>query len=364
MVVSAVARTQTPIRAGITLFGTVPSRSTPGIPHANIGRERAPHPFVPCHPAYGERRPARRHASRTYDRPWAGGLRRCQSHQGQMQVTLLGTGDTTGTPTVGCDCDTCERARTRGVERSRFSVHVQNERTGESLLVDASPDFRQQFLDHDVSLPDAILVTHIHFDHLDGLGNAYRLLGPRGGTGDPVPVYAADAVDDVTGESVADTITRKYDYLDSVTVEPRTPLEPFETCGFEVTLVPVSHPPLSCYGLAITDPETGGKLSITGDTSYAIPEVSRDVLAAPDLLLADGIVPAHLCEYHPEGGSHDDEDGIPRTFGTKHMTREGALSLADDLDAERTRIVHVAHYYPADEAFEEPLAVDGERYTI
>ena len=28
-----------------------------------------------------------------------------------MEVTLLGTGDTTGTPTVQCDCDTCERAR-------------------------------------------------------------------------------------------------------------------------------------------------------------------------------------------------------------------------------------------------------------
>ena len=32
-----------------------------------------------------------------------------------MRVTLLGTGDTTGTPTVGCDCETCERARERGI---------------------------------------------------------------------------------------------------------------------------------------------------------------------------------------------------------------------------------------------------------
>ena len=59
-----------------------------------------------------------------------------------MEVTLLGTGDTTGTPTPKCDCDTCARARDLGVERTRFSVHIRNERTGESLLVDASPDFR------------------------------------------------------------------------------------------------------------------------------------------------------------------------------------------------------------------------------
>ena len=132
-----------------------------------------------------------------------------------MEVTLLGTGDTTGTPTVACDCDTCERARDpdpelreqareRGldpdaIERSRFSVYVEHATTGESLLVDVSPDFRQQFLREGVALPDAAIVTHIHFDHLDGLGNAYRLF-PE------VPVYAADETDPETGESVAETV--------------------------------------------------------------------------------------------------------------------------------------------------------------
>jgi phosphoribosyl 1,2-cyclic phosphate phosphodiesterase len=274
-----------------------------------------------------------------------------------MRVTLLGTGDTTGTPTVGCDCDTCRAARERGVERSRFSVHVANERTGESLLVDASPDFRQQFLDHDVPLPTEVVVTHVHFDHLDGLGNAYRLF-------DDLPVHAAGTVDAVTGESVADTIRRKYDYLDRVTVHDAVPLEPVRIAGLDCTLVPVDHPPLDCYGLAVEDPETGAKLSLSGDTNYAIPEESRDALRDPDLLLADGIVPASLCEHHPAGGDHHGPDGVPRTFGTKHMTREGALALGDDLAADETRVVHTAHFYPADEAFEDPLAVDGETYDL
>jgi phosphoribosyl 1,2-cyclic phosphate phosphodiesterase len=291
-----------------------------------------------------------------------------------MEVTLLGTGDTTGTPTVGCGCDTCERARDPdpalrkqareqgatidgGVERSRFSVHVHNDRTGESLLVDFSPDFRQQFLREEVPLPTAGIVTHIHFDHLDGLGNSYRLF-------DTLDVYAADETDPVTGHSVAETVADDYDYLDRVSVHPQSPLESFETCGFEVTLVPVDHPPLVCYGLAVEDPETGAKLSLTGDTSYDVPAESRAVLADADLLLADAIVPAHLCEYHPKGGDHHDPDGTPRTFGAKHMTREGALALADELDADQTRLVHVAHYYPADEAFAEPLALDGEQYTL
>jgi phosphoribosyl 1,2-cyclic phosphate phosphodiesterase len=291
-----------------------------------------------------------------------------------MQVTLLGTGDTTGTPTVGCSCGTCERARdpgdelrnrlaeqgatlSNGVERTRFSVHVHNERTDESLLVDFSPDFRHQFLREGVPLPDAGIVTHIHFDHLDGLGNCYRLF-------DSLSVHAADETDPVTGQSVAETVADDYDYLDRVEVCPQTPFEPFETCGFEVTLVPVEHPPLVCYGLAIEESETGAKLALTGDTSYGVSDRSRAVLSDADLLLADAIVPAHLCEHHPKGGDHHDADGVPRTFGTKHMTREGALALADDLDADRTRLVHAAHYYPADEAFADPLAVDGEQYSL
>ncbi|GAA0647938.1 MBL fold metallo-hydrolase [Salarchaeum japonicum] len=274
-----------------------------------------------------------------------------------MRVTLLGTGDTTGTPTPGCDCDTCLEARARGVERTRFSVHVENERTGESLLLDASPDFRHQFLTQDVSLPDEVVVTHVHFDHLDGLGNAYRLV-------DDLPVHAANERDPKTGTSVAGTVREKYDYLDPVSVREHAPGETFRAAGFDVTLVPVDHPPLVCYGVVVQDSETGAKLSLTGDTSYDVPTKSRDALRDADLLLADAIVPAALCDHHPMGGRHEDGDGVPRTFGTKHMTREGALDLAAELDADTTRLVHVSHFYPVEEAFDDALAVDGEQYEF
>ena len=274
-----------------------------------------------------------------------------------MDITLLGTGDTTGTPTPKCDCDTCRYAREIGVERTRFSVHIRNERTDESLLVDASPDFRYQFLTHDVPLPDAILVSHIHFDHLDGLGNAYRLV-------DDIPVFAADETDPTTGQSVAETVSEKYHYLDTITVRPRSPFEPFEACGFEVTLVHVEHPPLLCYGLRVEDPETGTKLSISGDTNYGIAPASRDVLRDPDLLFADGIVPAKHSEHHPSGGDHADENGVYRTFGNKHMTIEGARALAADLGADDHRLVHLSHYIPAEEAFDDDMAVDGDRFRL
>ncbi len=272
-----------------------------------------------------------------------------------MRVTLLGTGDTAGTPVPGCECPTCERAVELAVERSRFSVHVSNTDTGECLLVDASPDFRAQFLTHGVDLPDAAVITHIHFDHLDGLGNAYRLL-------DHLDVHAADEQDPETGESVAETVASRYDYLDRVVVHPQTPFETFEAAGFEVTLVPVDHPPLLSYGLVVED--GSAVLAITGDTSFGIPAKSRSRLRGADLLLAEGILPADACEHHPLGGRHESEAGVPRTFGTKHMTREGAIDLAAELEAGSFRIVHASHRYPADEAFDPEMAVDGETFDL
>lgn len=274
-----------------------------------------------------------------------------------VRVTLLGTGDTTGTPTIGCDCATCERARREGLERSRFSVHVRNPRSDECLLIDMSPDFRHQFLTHQEPLPDAVIITHIHFDHLDGLGNAFRLF-------DELPVYGANETDPVTGQSVVETIREKYYYLNRIDVTGVAPFTPVEICGLEVEFVPVDHPPLVSYGLVITDPVEGSRLVVTGDTSYAISDDARSAFAAPDLLLADAIVPASVCDRHPAGGSDYGPDGVPFTFGNKHMTREGALALAEELGALDTRLVHAAHYYPVDEAFCSPLALDGERIMI
>jgi len=117
------------------------------------------------------------------------------------------------------------------------------------------------------------VITHVHFDHLDGLGNAYRLL-------DHLPVHAADEDDPNLGESVAEHVDSRYHYLDQVAVRPETPFEPFEAAGFEVTLVPGVHPPLSTYGLRIDEPETGASLAISGDTSYAFPRSHATSCAA------------------------------------------------------------------------------------
>ncbi|MFV0388003.1 MAG: MBL fold metallo-hydrolase [Pyrinomonadaceae bacterium] len=83
-----------------------------------------------------------------------------------MKVTFLGTGTSTGVPTIGCDCAICTSNDPRN-KRLRVSILV--EHAGKSILVDTSSDFRQQALTYGISYLDAIFITHCHADHVFGL---------------------------------------------------------------------------------------------------------------------------------------------------------------------------------------------------
>jgi phosphoribosyl 1,2-cyclic phosphate phosphodiesterase len=83
-----------------------------------------------------------------------------------MKVTILGCGSSGGVPYIGCDCATCASSDLKNT-RTRVSIHV--EHAGKSLLVDTSPDLRQQALAHQIHAVDAILYTHAHADHCHGI---------------------------------------------------------------------------------------------------------------------------------------------------------------------------------------------------
>jgi len=133
-----------------------------------------------------------------------------------MNVTLLGCGPSTGVPAVGPDWGQCNPADSRN-RRRRASVLI--ECRGSFILVDTSPDLREQLLGAGVARIDAVILTHAHADHLHGIDDlraVNRLMQS------PIALYA-DA-------HSLDQIERRFHYV----LEPVPPEGPY----YKPTLAP------------------------------------------------------------------------------------------------------------------------------
>jgi phosphoribosyl 1,2-cyclic phosphate phosphodiesterase len=108
-----------------------------------------------------------------------------------MKVTVLGCGGSGGVPLVGGGdgkgaWGACDPMNPRN-RRRRVSILV--EEHGHTVLVDSSPDLREQLLDAAVRRLDAVLYTHDHADHLHGIDDLRRLKPKKGA----IPVYGDEA---------------------------------------------------------------------------------------------------------------------------------------------------------------------------
>lgn len=102
-----------------------------------------------------------------------------------MKIRILGSGTSSGVPRIGNDWGACDPNEPRN-RRTRASVLVSSETT--TILVDTSPDMREQLLAADVANVDAVIWTHDHADHTHGIDDLRQLMHARGGA--PVPGYA------------------------------------------------------------------------------------------------------------------------------------------------------------------------------
>lgn len=224
-----------------------------------------------------------------------------------MKITLLGTGDTVGTPKIGCDCEVCVKAKKEGLQRLRTSVLVEHE--GKNLLIDTGPDLRQQLLLAGSPHIDAVIWTHGHYDHFMGFGEFFRVQRER------MQVYGAAEVLEYCGGV--------YSFLkhDEFVV---TPFEQTEICGLKVTLFPVVHD-TPTYGVRI---DCDGKVFVYScDTRSSLCEESLALMKDADLLFLDGIF-------------------LPDVKISKHMNIEEAQRLAERLNPKEWRCVHMSHKIP------------------
>ncbi|HTM40522.1 MAG TPA: MBL fold metallo-hydrolase, partial [Terriglobales bacterium] len=78
-------------------------------------------------------------------------------------LTVMGSGTSMGVPTIGCTCAVCTSSDPHD-RRTRPSVLI--EYGGHVILIDTTPDFREQALREGVRQLDAVLYTHAHADHV------------------------------------------------------------------------------------------------------------------------------------------------------------------------------------------------------
>ena len=93
-----------------------------------------------------------------------------------LRYTILGCGSSGGVPRIGGEWGDCDPANPKN-RRRRCSMLVERE-TAEgvtSVLIDTSPDMREQLLDAGVGALDAVVYTHSHADHMNGIDDLRQL---------------------------------------------------------------------------------------------------------------------------------------------------------------------------------------------
>jgi phosphoribosyl 1,2-cyclic phosphate phosphodiesterase len=228
-----------------------------------------------------------------------------------MKLTFLGTGTSTGVPSIGCECETCLSDDPRD-KRLRVSIII--EHNDQTILVDTSSDFRQQALRHGLKRLDAVLITHCHADHIFGLDDIRPLNFRHGALG----VFA--------NERAWPDIRRIFKYIFEPTyfggglpqVIPHTVVAGAPFClgkDLEVTPLEVIHGRLPVMAYRFNDFAYATDLS-------EIPPATMNALRGLDVFVLDCL----RFKEHPT-----------------HLWLEKALSYIAELKPRRAYFTHMAH---------------------
>jgi phosphoribosyl 1,2-cyclic phosphate phosphodiesterase len=94
-----------------------------------------------------------------------------------IEITILGCGSSGGVPRIGSGWGACDPLEPKN-KRTRCSLLIKiNDGAGDhTILIDTSPDLREQLLRHDVKSIDVVFYTHEHADHVHGIDDLRALV--------------------------------------------------------------------------------------------------------------------------------------------------------------------------------------------
>jgi phosphoribosyl 1,2-cyclic phosphate phosphodiesterase len=212
---------------------------------------------------------------------------------------------------IGCECAVCTSTDPRD-NRLRPSIYVEVPDRAR-LLVDTTPDLRQQALRHRIRRIDAILFTHSHADHILGLDEVRRFNTIQGA---PIACYADRGAWDVLKRTfyyAFDGLAREGGGVPQlIDVEVGGP---FTVSGVRVVPVPLFHGTMPILGFRL------GSFAYLTDCSR-IPDESWPLIAGVDTL----VLGALRDEPHPT-----------------HFTVAEAVAAIERASPRRAYLTHMNH---------------------
>jgi len=226
-----------------------------------------------------------------------------------MRLTLLGTGTSGGVPSLGCHCEVCRSTNPRD-KRMRSVALLETGRA--RILIDCGPDIRNQLMPLPFKPFDAVLLTHIHYDHVAGIDD----LRPLCVFGD-INIYADGNTVRGLHTTMPYCFTQTlYPGVPKLNLHTVRPHEPLRIGDVEVMPIVVMHDKLPILGYRF------GRLAYITDMK-TIDEGELAYLDGVDTL----VVNALRWEKEPHS----------------HQLVADAIAFARRIGAKRTFFTHLTH---------------------
>lgn len=242
-----------------------------------------------------------------------------------MRILFLGTGHAWGTPEIGCNCPACRDARRPRSKSRRMRTAIFIEAEGSKILIDCGPDIRSQLLNAKIDHLDALLISHEHADHINGLDDLMAFKRNEKSF-KPIQAYAT--------EQTWEVIHKHFGYLLNGVLKEKViiPGTAFSIGQTQIVPFKTNHGPTAQGSVGFIITAEGKKVVYTSDFYEVLPTPGFSGDDDPRLRNAEFLIIEANWFKEPQ-----------KQPLNPHMSFKRALNYIQKWSPKRTLLVHIGH---------------------